>query len=57
VAQFKLLSIVCLQILRKTAKTADRITDLQNGIQTRNFVVKKNTSVRLSTAEFGFVSA
>lgn len=56
-AQFKLLSIVCLQILRKTAKTADRITDLQNGIQTRNFVVKKNTSVRLSTAEFGFVSA
>jgi len=42
VAQFKLLSFVCLQILRKTVKTADRITDLQNGIQTRNFVVKKH---------------
>ena len=41
VAKFKLLSLVCLQILRKSVKTADRIRDLQNGIQTRNVVAKK----------------
>ena len=39
VAQFKLISLVCLQILRNPLKTAHRITDLQNGIQTRDFVV------------------
>jgi len=42
VAQFKLLYLVCLQILRKIVKTADRITNFQNGIRTRNSVVKKH---------------
>jgi hypothetical protein len=49
VAQFKLLPLVCLQIPSKTVKTAD-ITDLQIGIQTRNFVVKKQECQPLNSA-------